>query len=185
MYSPIIETERTRLIVLGIEHAPLLLDYYERNRDHLQPWEPLRAPEFFTLESMRAGIEDDRTKYHNGSGVPLSAIEKDTGRMIAGCNLANIIRGVFQSCTLGYAISHDREGQGLMYEIASAGVDYAFNELRLHRIMANYIPHNTRSERLLQRLGFEREGYAKEYLKIAGRWEDHVLTARINPNPID
>lgn len=185
MQSPNIETEHTRLIVLGLEHAELLLDYYERNRDHLQPWEPLRSAEFYTLDSMRAGIEDDRAKYREGKAVPLSAIEKDTGRMIAGCNLSNIVRGVFQACTLGYAISHDREGQGLMYEIASAGVDYAFSDLRLHRIMANYIPRNIRSERLLQRLRFEREGYAKGYLKIAGRWEDHVLTARINPNPID
>ena len=43
--------------------------------------------------------------------------------------------------------------------------------------MANHLPRNERSARLLARLGFEREGYARRYLQIAGVWEDHVLTA--------
>jgi ribosomal-protein-alanine N-acetyltransferase len=67
-----------------------------------------------------------------------------------------------------------------MDEALAAGLDWAFGELGLHRVMANYLPRNERSGRLLARLGFEREGYAREYLKIAGRWEDHVLTAKIS-----
>ncbi len=63
-------------------------------------------------------------------------------------------------------------------------IRYAFEDLRLHRIMANYVPHNQRSAHLLRRLGFVQEGYAKEYLKIAGRWQDHVLTALTNPEPM-
>lgn len=50
----------------------------------------------------------------------------------------------------------------------------------MHRIMANYMPHNQRSGNLLTRLGFEREGYAKKYLLIDGTWQDHVLTALMN-----
>ena len=46
--------------------------------------------------------------------------------------------------------------------------------------MANYLPHNERSARLFEGLGFEREGYARHYLQIAGQWEDHVLTAKIS-----
>lgn len=55
----------------------------------------------------------------------------------------------------------------------------------LHRIMANYQPANTRCEKLLQRLGFEKEGLAKSYLKINGCWADHVLTSLINPQCAD
>jgi starch phosphorylase len=69
----------------------------------------------------------------------------------------------------------------LMQEALEAAIAYMFETQNLHRIMANYIPGNERSARLLERLGFEREGYAKAYLNIAGRWQDHVLTARVNP----
>lgn len=72
-----------------------------------------------------------------------------------------------------------------MSEIIEAGLRYVFEVLGLHRVMANYLPANTRSETLLLRLGFEKEGYAKSYLKIAGQWRDHVLTARINPADAD
>lgn len=60
-------------------------------------------------------------------------------------------------------------------------INYAFNELGLNRVMANYMPRNTRSERLLSNLGFNREGIAERYLCINGVWEDHVLTALLNP----
>ena len=66
-----------------------------------------------------------------------------------------------------------------MQEVLRAGIDWAFDELGLHRVMANYLPRNERSARLLTLLGFEREGYAKRYLNIAGVWEDHILTALV------
>jgi ribosomal-protein-alanine N-acetyltransferase len=53
--------------------------------------------------------------------------------------------------------------------------------LRLHRVMANYVPENERSARVLEKLGFEKEGYARSCLKIAGKWRDHILTAKLNP----
>ena len=67
-----------------------------------------------------------------------------------------------------------------MYEALQLTNRYVFEETRLHRIMAGYLPHNDRSGNLLQRLGFEREGYARKYLKINGVWEDHILTSLIN-----
>jgi ribosomal-protein-alanine N-acetyltransferase len=81
---------------------------------------------------------------------------------------------------LGYAIDHAHEGQGLMQEALQATIEHVFSVLRLHRIQANYVPDNERSGRLLERLGFVREGLAKDYLFINGAWRDHVLTARVN-----
>ena len=72
-----------------------------------------------------------------------------------------------------------RQGQGLMQEVLETALPWAFHKLDMHRVMANYMPRNERSGRLLERLGFEREGYAKRYLQIAGVWEDHVLTSRV------
>ena len=86
-----------------------------------------------------------------------------------------------QACYLGYSVDQEWQGQGLMREVVQAGMDYVFGTLGLHRIMANHMPSNVRSERLLRSLGFEREGYARAYLQIAGRWEDMVLNALVNP----
>jgi ribosomal-protein-alanine N-acetyltransferase len=82
---------------------------------------------------------------------------------------------------LGFSIGGRYEGRGLMGEALGAAIEHVFNEYRLHRIMANHRPENLRSGNLLARLGFEREGLARAYLKINGEWADHVLTSRINP----
>lgn len=84
------------------------------------------------------------------------------------------------ACYLGYSVDHSYQGRGVMYEALDTLIQMVFSQFGLHRIMANYMPRNERSGRLLQRLGFEKEGYAKDYLKIAGRWEDHILTSRTN-----
>jgi ribosomal-protein-alanine N-acetyltransferase len=114
-----------------------------------------------------------------GSDLKFAALNLERTEVIGVCNFTNIAMGAFQACNLGYSIAQKYQGQGLMSEIVTAAVDYMLDDYGLHRIMANYLPNNDRSERLLQRLGFEREGYAKSYLKIAGRWQDHVLTSKV------
>jgi ribosomal-protein-alanine N-acetyltransferase len=69
-----------------------------------------------------------------------------------------------------------------MTEAVRAAVDFAFGTWGLHRVAANYMPRNTRSGAVLERCGFKVEGHAPAYLLINGRWEDHVLTAIINPS---
>ena len=59
-----------------------------------------------------------------------------------------------------------------------------FQELRMHRIMANYLPTNERSGSLLRRLGFKVEGYARDYIYINGAWRDHILTSLVNDDPV-
>ena len=96
---------------------------------------------------------------------------------IAVVNFTQIFRGSFQACYLGFKISHQYQGQGFMQEAIAAAMEYMFVEKGIHRIMANYMPSNTRSASLLSRLGFVKEGYAEGYLSINGRWQDHILTA--------
>lgn len=78
---------------------------------------------------------------------------------------------------MGYDIDAAYEGKGLMPALCQHAIAHAFGPLKLHRIMANYMPHNNRSARLLKRLGFKIEGVAQNYLEINGRRENHVLTA--------
>ncbi|TFW10150.1 GNAT family N-acetyltransferase [Oxalobacteraceae bacterium OM1] len=176
-----IRTARLSLQVLGPESAARVARYYIDNALHLAPWEPARPPGFTSAEQCADRLRKSLDAYLAGAAVPLAMIDPDSETMIGSVNFSNIVRGVFQACHLGYAIDARHEGEGLMFEAVSAGIDYVFNHLGLHRVMANHLPENHRSAALLQRLGFEREGYAKSYLQIAGVWRDHVLNALINP----
>ena len=162
--------------------APVMVRFRKDNRAHLEPWEPRRMPEFFTEGFWQIQLRLALQDFRDGISVCFAILSPDEQGVLGVCNYTNIVRGTFQSCHLGYALSHRHEGTGIMYEALSLTNNYMFRELGLHRIMAAYLPHNDRSGRLLERLGFEKEGFARKYLKINGCWEDHVLTALVNPS---
>ena len=108
---------------------------------------------------------------------------REAPRHITGnINLTQVVQGAFQSCVLGYNLEEGAEGRGFMTEAVRATVHFAFFDWKLHRVAASYMPRNTRSAAVLERCGFRIEGTAPAYLRINGRWEDHVLTAVINPD---
>ena len=159
--------------------APKWLQYRLQNREHLAPWEPSRQADYYTLEQCRRAAVDAREVAALDRGYPLLLLDRDEQEIRGSITLSNVMRGPFQACLLGYGMGVHWQGRGLMHEALEATLAWAFDELDLHRVMANYLPRNERSARLLARLGFEREGCARAYLKIAGQWEDHVLTAKI------
>jgi ribosomal-protein-alanine N-acetyltransferase len=179
MSAAYLRTARTLIRPFEVDDAPLLLDYRCANRAHLAPWEPSREEAYFTLESCLTRIAEARELARTDRGYPLAVLPPDQHRLLGCVTFANVVRGAFQACHLGYGLDAREQGRGLMAEVLEAGLVWAFGELSLHRVMANYMPRNTRSARLLERLGFHREGYAPKYLQIAGVWEDHVLTAKL------
>lgn len=181
MSLPLLETPRARIRLAEVTDASKLLRYRLANRIHLAPWEPLREAQYYTLEHCITTIADGRNNAAQDRGYPCMVFDREGETILATFSFANLVRGAFQACHLGYGVAAHMQGQGLMREVLQTGIAWAFGELRLHRIMANYMPRNERSARLLASLGFEREGYAKRYLQIAGQWEDHVLTALICP----
>jgi len=179
---PELETENLIITILTPEHAELLVQYESVNRSHLLQWEPLRPAGYFSLEETKKRIESNFKGFQSGASIPFVAFDKNKTEIIGLCTFSNIVLGVLQACHLGYSVSENKQGKGLMFEMLQAAIDYVFSEYNLHRIMANYIPTNSRSENLLNKLGFQKEGLAKSYLKISGAWQDHVLTSKINPN---
>lgn len=179
---PVLETARLVLRLPNAEDADRFVDYFSRNRRHLKPWSAPRPKGFYTSRFWRDRLPFALTELEHGSAVRFILFKRNApeGPIIGDANLSQIARGPFQACYLGYSLDEAHLGQGLMTEALTAIVDYAFEELHLHRVMANYIPTNERSGRLLERLGFTVEGYAKNYLFIDGAWRDHVLTARTN-----
>ncbi|MHC1479031.1 GNAT family N-acetyltransferase [Frateuria aurantia] len=179
---PRLETARTVCRLHTSADIEQVLQYRLRNRAHLQPWEPLHDESYYSRESVARGLAQAHAAVRLEQGYPFCIFSPDESEVWGTFTFANIVRGVFQACHLGYGLAIDRQGRGLMQEALESGLQWAFGELGLHRVMANYMPANVRSGALLNRLGFEREGYARNYLKIAGRWQDHVLTARVAPS---
>ena len=179
MALPCLETSRCLIRLAELADAPKLLRYRADNREHFMSWEPSREANYYTLEQCEQSIVEGREAAQLDRGYPFVAFSRDGQGIIASFTLTNVVRGPFQACLLGYGVAARWQGQGLMAEVLEAGLTLAFGQLDLHRVMANYLPRNERSARVLARLGFEREGYARAYLRIAGQWEDHVLTAKI------
>ncbi|MGK0220767.1 MAG: ribosomal-protein-alanine N-acetyltransferase [Planctomycetota bacterium] len=182
---PVLETKHLRLSLPGARAAEAVLEYYLRNQIHLAPWEPRRGPDFFTVAFWAKQLEAAQGEYRRDVGTRLILAQKsEPERVIGVANLSNFVRGSFQACHLGYSLDAELQGQGLMAEALKEVIRFAFEDLGLHRIMANYQPHNDRSARVLERLGFIREGFAKDYLYIDGAWRDHVLTALVRTGSI-
>ncbi|HEY0792758.1 MAG TPA: ribosomal protein S5-alanine N-acetyltransferase [Chthoniobacterales bacterium] len=178
---PRIETPRftVRLAEAGEERA--VVDYYLRNRNHLEPLEPQRGPHFYDEDAWAARLPVFIDNFRCGYSMNVFLFPRQETRKIVGAiGFSNFVRGAFQACYLGYSLDQAYEGQGCMREALEGAIPYVFNELRLHRIMASYMPRNQRSGGLLRRLGFEVEGYARAYLQINGLWEDHILTSLTN-----
>ena len=104
---------------------------------------------------------------------------RDDDALVGVYNFSEIVRGAFQSAFLGYFAFSPLGGQGLMTEGLAAALDIAFLRLKLHRVEVNVQPNNARSLALAERLGFTREGYSRRYVKISGRWRDHVRLAML------
>jgi len=152
--------------------------YYAENCDFLQPYSPRFDASMFAERDWEASIPIIQQQFANGQAARFCLFLGD--EMAGVANLTQISRDPSYSCTLGYTLCERHQGKGLMYEALQAIVQYAFDRRHLHRIQANYMPHNRRSGDLLRRLGFHVEGYARDYLLIDGRWEDHVLTSLTN-----
>jgi len=182
---PELRTRRltVRLARPGMEAAmaSFLRDNFE---GHLDRWSPPAAPSFFSEAFWRDRLGVAVEEFLAGRSVRFVLQEGSPSSPVVGtCNYTNIVRGPFLACYLGYQIARGHEGRGLMAEALRATNAYAFDNLGLHRIMANYRPENARSAQLLERLGFVREGLARDYLFIDGAWRDHVLTSLTHPRP--
>ncbi|GAA1931379.1 GNAT family N-acetyltransferase [Nocardioides marmoribigeumensis] len=161
---------------LAAGDAAALAQAYVRNREHLAPWEPPRAVEFFTEAGQLADAEGKLAAAAAGQQDPW--IIWRAGEVVGRVNLSNIARGAFQSASLGYWVDHRHTGRG----VASAAVGFAVQratEMGLHRLEAGTLADNQPSRAVLRRCGFTEYGRAAQYLFIAGAWQDHVLFQRI------
>lgn len=181
-------SERLTLEIPGALAASALARFNRENERHLAPWNPVMNERNFDEIALSQTLDRQLEQYRAGSRYSFLIFPKGGGEsatLLGYLNFSEVVRGAFWACYMGYALAESAQGKGYMTEACRAGIRYMFEEVGLHRIMANYMPHNGRSAAVLRRLGFTMEGMAKDYLFLAGRWQDHVLTSLINPQPVE
>jgi ribosomal-protein-alanine N-acetyltransferase len=174
---PIVEGEGVYL------RAPQMADFAEwaelreASRAFLTPWEPTWLHDDLTRAAFRRRLKRYAEDLRTDQAYPFFLFAKVDNALVGGLTLANVRRGVAQAGSLGYWMGEAYARRGFMTAAVQALIPFAFGALRLHRLEAACIPSNIASVRLLERTGFMREGFAREYLCINGVWQDHLLYA--------
>jgi [ribosomal protein S5]-alanine N-acetyltransferase len=173
----------TRLV--SLDDAGPFAGLLIQNRDYLAPWSPMQAEAYFTEYGQREVLRRDLEAYERGGMLPLAILDR-AGAVCGRINLNSIIRGAFQSASVGYWVSQSRAGHGLASAAVADAIKAGFGDLGLHRLEAGTLLHNTPSQRVLTRNGFRPFAVAEAYLSIAGKWQDHLLFQLLNPAiPLD
>jgi ribosomal-protein-alanine N-acetyltransferase len=183
-------TERLVLRAPRTTDVPELRRLLRANAAHLRPWSAAPAPgeDPTSLTAVSRSVLRHRREWKRGQAFVFLVTTREggqsergpqpaTGGVIGRVALGGVLRGAFQNAYLGYWIDVAKQGFGLMPEAVRAATTFAFRGVGLHRVQAAVMPRNSRSLRVLEKVGYRREGLALRYLSIAGSWEDHVLFA--------
>jgi ribosomal-protein-alanine N-acetyltransferase len=149
------------------------------SREFLTPWEPVWPGGDLTRSAFRSRIRQYWRDIDDDVSYPYFIFDAEAQVLVGALTLSNVRRGVAQTGTLGYWIGLPYARKGYMTSALRLTLEFAFGRLGLHRVEASCLPHNRASIGLLEKSGFEREGVARGYLKIAGEWRDHLLFARL------
>ncbi|WP_119680255.1 GNAT family N-acetyltransferase [Indioceanicola profundi] len=149
----------------------------EISRDFLVPWEPTWPADALTRTAFQRRVRRQAVEWREDEAYSFLTFERRSGRLVGGIGLSNVRRGVAQMGTMGYWVGKPFARRGYTTESAKLLLNFAFGQLGLHRVEAACLPTNIPSQGVLEKAGFTREGYARGYLRIDGRWADHVLYA--------
>jgi [ribosomal protein S5]-alanine N-acetyltransferase len=179
--EPLLCGDRVRVRLGTLDDIPQIINFYSANAGYFLEFASPKAAEFYTASFWTKQINSAIANFNEDKTVNLFIFDKAAPATVIGyINFFAIIRGRFHACYLGYGLGQDFVGKGLMLEALTLAIDFVFSARNLHRIMANHAPTNTRSAKVLRRLGFAAEGYARDYLHVNGAWQDHVMTALTN-----
>ena len=145
-----------------------------RSRNFLTPWEPSWPPDALSRTSFRARVARYAEDWRTDQGYNFFICGSDE-TLVGGLGLSNLRRGVAETASLGYWMGERYAGRGYMKEALRLMLGFAFDRLHMHRIEAACLSNNDTSRHLLTHCSFREEGYARKYLCIDGKWQDHVL----------
>lgn len=169
------ETERLMLKILKPDQAPQVLDFYLRDKELFEKYEFDRLPDFYTAKYQKQVLVFENKMMKQGSLYRFYVFRKEDPMQIIGTiSFHHISQGYFSSCEIGYKFSSAFHHRGYACEAMRKIVGLIFDEIGLHRIVAWVQPDNEPSIRLLESVGFKREGICRDYLKLHGMWTDHA-----------
>ena len=177
----LVEAARVGLRPPRIGDYPAWSALRQASQSFLQPWEPTWPADDLTRAAFRRRLALYQRDQDLGQGHAFFVFRREDNVLVGGVTLRNILRGVAQTGTLGYWVGERHARRGYTLEAVSAVARHAFDRLALHRLEAACCPDNDASRRLLLKAGFDLEGRAKGYLKIDGRWRDHLLFGLVRP----
>ena len=174
---PVLNGESVTLRIPQMSDYPAWSALREQSRSFLQPWEPSWPADDVSRLAFRKRLKRYVRDLDQDQAYPFFVFRAADHTLVGGVTVSQIRRGVSQTCSIGYWMGSRYAGQGLMTAAVRTLATFAFGHLKLRRIEAACLPHNAASIRLLEKTGFRREGYAREYLCIDGAWQDHLLYA--------
>ena len=150
------------------------------SRQHLIAWEPQWSRDELTRSAFRRRLRQYQRELREDQGYAFLVFRNADAALLGGLSISNVRRGVAQAASIGYWIGAPHVRRGYMTDAVKAVLPFAFGTLGLHRLEAACLPHNLPSTRVLEKVGFKREGMARRYLKINGVWQDHDLFALLH-----
>jgi ribosomal-protein-alanine N-acetyltransferase len=171
-----LDGRRVRLRPIMTADFPEWQEVRRRCEPWLTKWEPAPSPGAPDVVddprafAARCGARERERQLGTGYGFGIFV----EGHFAGEINISSVQRGAMQSCTVGYWVDEARAGHGHVPEALVLVLQFAFDDLRLHRVEIGIIPRNAASRRVVDKLGIREEGVAQRFLQINGVWEDHI-----------
>ncbi|OOF28987.1 GNAT family N-acetyltransferase [Salinivibrio sp. IB872] len=178
---PRIIVDDLRIDAICHEDVTRIVQYFQRNRTFLTPWEPTRTDGFYTDQGWKRRVLQLMELQKHQLAYYFLIAKPASPQVLGVISYTSMMQYPSYSCTVGYSLDELAQGQGIMRRALSATNQWLFDNVNMHRVCASYMPKNEKSAKVLEAVGFEREGRARDYLLINGHWEDHILMAHINP----
>lgn len=179
------DTKRLSLKLLNESHAPLVLEFYQKNKAYFNPYEPLQPSGFYTIAYQEAALRADNLLFLRASSLRYYLFEKNNDNHIIGtvC-FYHIYHHPYATCKLGYRLDKRFQKKGYAYEALCYLIPIIFNEQKIDRLEADILPRNAASIHFITKLGFTNEGIVRSSCEIAGKREDHLRFSLLSTDPL-
>lgn len=173
----------TQRLVLTLSHPKLTKEvcrFHNENKAAFAGTEPCRPDSFYTLNGVKDNLRYDDKLSRKCEEFRFWITEKGSDEIIGTVCIASILFGSVKSCFLSYKVAEKHQGKGYATEAVNEVCRFAFTILQLHRIESYVMPRNIKSCRVMEKLGFEKEGVSRRCLEVNGVWEDHIRFSLLN-----
>lgn len=179
----VIYTDRLVLKILTSDDAHIVTEFLKRGRDLFEKYESKKVDNYYTESYQKNVLDAEFSAMLTKKYLRYYVFKRNNPNLVIGTvSFGNVSDTPYNSSTIGYKFDPFFHHQGYAFEAINGVLDTAFSYLRLHRLLAVIMPENEASIRLIEKVGFKREGLMEKAINIRGQWEDHFLYALLAPN---